>query len=97
MFYITRYFNNNTCKQYTTPVVKGSKVLSTRTDYVNKYPSTLQTTSYNFARTCTTAELCAGVVKAPKLHQKNPAQHMADLYMLEAQSQLASYPQQVCV
>ena len=27
-----------TCKQYTTPVVQGSEVLSTRTDYVNKYP-----------------------------------------------------------
>ena len=29
------------------------------------------------------------MVKAPKIYQKNPAQHMADLYMLEVQSQLA--------
>ena len=28
-----------TCKQYSTPAIQGSEVLSTRTDYVNKYPS----------------------------------------------------------
>ena len=42
-----------TCKHYTTPVVQESEVLSTRTDYVNKYPSVLQTTSYNFSATPT--------------------------------------------
>ena len=36
-----------TCKQYATPIVQGKEVLTTRTDYVNKYPSVLQTTSYN--------------------------------------------------
>lgn len=36
-----------TCKQYTTPVLQGKEVLTPRTDYVNKYPSVLQTTSYN--------------------------------------------------
>ena len=77
-----------TCKQYSTPAIQGSEVLSTRTDYVNKYPSVLQTTSYNFSRTATTGELCAGVVKAPKVHEKNPAQHMADLCKLENQSEL---------
>ena len=77
-----------TCKQYTTPVVPGSEVLSTRTDYINKYPSVLQTTSYNFSRTESTGESCAGVVKAPKVHEKNPAQHMADLCMLETQMEL---------
>ena len=30
-----------TCKQYTTPVVQGKEVLTTRTDYVNRYPSVL--------------------------------------------------------
>ena len=60
-------------------------MLSTRTDYVNKHPSVIQTTSYNFSRTVTTDELCAGVVKAAEVHQKNPAQHMADLCMLESQ------------
>ena len=73
-----------TCKQYGTPTVKGSEVLTTRTDYVNKYPSTLQTTSYNFTSTQTTAEICVGVVKAPSsIHPKNPCQHSADLTMLE--------------
>lgn len=27
--------------------------------------------------------MCAGVVKAPKVHEKNPVQHFADLEMLE--------------
>jgi len=77
-----------TCKQYTTPVVRGKEVLTTRTDYVNKYPSVLQTTSYNFTGTATTGEMCAGVVKAPKVHQKNPAQHAADLELLESKEKL---------
>ncbi|CAH3156626.1 unnamed protein product [Porites evermanni] len=55
--------------------IKDSVPLTTTTDYVNKYPSTLQTTSYNFSSTGTTAEICSGIVKAIPLHQKNPAQH----------------------
>ena len=47
-----------TCKQYGTPTVKGSEVLTTRMDYVSKYASTLQTASYNFTSTQTTAEIC---------------------------------------
>ena len=39
-----------TCSQYTTPVVQGREVFPTRTDYVNKHPSILQTTSYNFSK-----------------------------------------------
>ena len=50
-----------TSKQYSKPSVKGSDIL-TRTDYVHKYPSTLQT-SYNFAATETTSEICVGIVK----------------------------------
>ena len=57
--------------------VKGKEALATRTDYVNKYPSTLQT-SYNFPVT-KTAEICMGVVKTPELFSKNPAQHLSDL------------------
>ena len=57
--------------------------LTTKSDYVNKYPSTLQTTSYNFLGTGTTAEICAGVVKAVPLHSKNPAQHFNDLNKIE--------------
>ena len=77
-----------TCMQYKTPVVQGQEVLTTRTDYVNKYPSVLQTTSYNFSKTGTTGEMCVGVVKASPLHQKNPAQHVADLCMLESKEEL---------
>ena len=49
---------------------------------MNKYPSTLRTTSYNFTGTDTTPEVCVGVVKASPLHQNNPAQHISDLIML---------------
>lgn len=54
-----------TCKQYTAPVVRGMEVLTTRTDFVSKNPSMLQTTSYN-TKTTTTGEVCVGVVKAAK-------------------------------
>ena len=59
--------------------------LSTYTDYVNPYPSVIQTTSYNFTKTETTPEVCAGVIKAvPKI----PAQHAADLDMLTKRQEL---------
>ncbi len=79
-----------THSQYTTPVVKGHETLITHTDYVNKYPSVLQTTSYNFSATKTTGELCAGVVKAQKVYPKNPPQHFADLKMLQSVPELES-------
>ena len=50
--------------QHRTLVVDGKQTVTTYTDYVSKYPSILQTTSYNFSKTQTTGELCAGVVKA---------------------------------
>lgn len=78
-----------TCKQYGIPTLEGQQVLTTRTDYVNKYPSTLQTTSYNFTSSLTTEEICVGVVKAPSnIHPKNPCQHYADLNMLESKEEL---------
>ncbi len=73
-----------TNKQYATPVVNAQEVLTTRTDYVNKYSSTLQTTSYNFSSTNTTPEICVGVVKASGSFPKNPAQHTADLMLLDS-------------
>ena len=57
--------------------------LTTHTDFLNKHQTQLQTTSYNFTRTTTTSEVCIGVVKASGVHQKNPAQHAADLDMLQ--------------
>lgn len=74
--------------QFANPVVKGKDILTTYTDYVNRHPSVLQTTTYNFSGTSTTPELCAGVVKAQPLHSKSPAQHSADLLMLQNQAQL---------
>ena len=68
-----------TCKQYTTPTVQGK---DTVTDYVNRYNSVLQTSSYNFTATGTTSEVCVGVVKAVPIHKKKPTQHFSDLSML---------------
>ena len=39
-----------TCKQHPNPVVQGKDISTTRTDYVNRYPSQLQTTYYNFTQ-----------------------------------------------
>ena len=57
-----------------TPAVQGHETLTTYTDYVNRYPSILQTTSYNFTDTQTTGEVCAGIVKASLVYPKNPCQ-----------------------
>lgn len=43
---------------------------------------------FNFPETETTGELCAGVVKAPGLHEKNAPQHLADLEMLSTKKEL---------
>ena len=74
-----------THKSHATLCISGKESLTTRTDYVNSYPSVLQTTSYNFPATANTGEICAGVVKAPGLFEKGPPQHMADLKMVEKQ------------
>ena len=62
--------------------------VTTHTDFFNKHQTQLQTTSYNFTQTKTTTEVCVGVVKASGVHQKNPAQHHADLEMLQAMDHL---------
>ena len=80
----------STHKLHKTPMVQGKQALTTYTDYVIKYPSTLQTTSYNFTRTATTPEMCAGVVKAAGVFSKNPAQHVSDIDMLEGTAELAT-------
>ena len=66
-----------------TPMVQGSDAKTTYTDYVNCYKAVLQTTSYNFTKTATTAEICAGIVKPTGIYPKNPTQHMCDLELLE--------------
>ena len=77
-----------THRLHRTPMVQGQQALTTYTDYVNRYPSLLQTTSYNFSGTQTTAEICVGMVKASGLYQKNPAQHAADLTFIEKQPEI---------
>ena len=64
------------------------KTSTTRTDFLNKHPSQLQTTSYNFTQTATTNEVCIGVVKATVLHSKSPSQHAADMQMLSEKDSL---------
>lgn len=78
-----------THKLHKTPVVHGMQALTTHTDYVNRYPSTLQPSSYNFARTATTPEACVGIVKAAGVFPKNPAQQLADIEMLEGTTEVA--------
>ena len=85
-----RLYTLTTCKQYSRPTLENQPILNTRTDFVNKHPSVLQTTSYNFTHTSTTDEICVGIVKVAKLHQKNPTQHMTDLCMLESKPELSS-------
>ena len=80
-----------TCKQHASPAAQGQDITTTRTDYVNKYPSIIQTTSYNFTGTQTTAKRCVGVVKAGPLHYINPAQHAADLEILQGKEELSSF------
>lgn len=77
-----------THKLHRTPVVQGREILTTHTDYVNSYPSVLQTSNYNFTSTKTTGELCAGVVKGAGVFPKNAAQHAADISMLDSVSTL---------
>ena len=64
---------------------------TTRTDYVNKYASVIQTTSAMFLGTATTSERCVRVVKAQPVHYKKPAQHAADLAMLQSKDELAPW------
>ena len=73
-----------TNSQHRTLVVRGKQTVTTHTDYVNRYPSVLQTTNYNFTGTKTTGELYAGIVKPVKIFPKNPAQHFADLKMFSS-------------
>ena len=72
-----------THRLHKTPAVQSQQAVTTYTDYVNRYPSTLQTTSYNFSGTQTTQEVCVGVVKASGVFPKNAAQHAADLAFLQ--------------
>ncbi|CAB3979644.1 Hypothetical predicted protein [Paramuricea clavata] len=71
-----------THKQHKVLSEAGNPELITRTDFLNKYAATLQTTSYMFLETETTPETCIGVVKAHTMHKKNPGQHAGDLEML---------------
>ena len=64
------------------------QTVTTKTDFINKYQTLLQTTSYNFSKTKTTPDVCLGVVKASFVHQKSPAQHISDLEKLEETDEL---------
>lgn len=72
-----------THKQHPVIADSNNPEITTRTDYVNKYSSILQTTSYLVLETKTTPQLAAGIVKPHIVFQKNPAQHASDLIMLQ--------------
>ena len=66
----------------------NGSTITKHTDFVTKHQSQLQTTCYNFTRTSTTTEMCAGVLKASMVHQKDPSQHVADIDMLQQKPEL---------
>lgn len=78
-----------THKQHKGLQLTNSPDLTTRTDYVNKYTSLLQTTSYLFEETETTPKTCVGVVKPHIVYEKSPCQHMADLNMLQKKEDIS--------
>ena len=65
--------------------------VTTRIDYVNKYGSIIQVTSYLLLGTKTTPQLSAGIVKPQMIYPKNPVQHMADMYMLQKKPDFECY------
>lgn len=77
-------------KQHKLLCIVNEPELTTRSDYLNKYTALLQVSSYMFMSTDNTKEVCCGVVKAHGNFEKSPAQHAADLYMLEEQPELKS-------
>ena len=79
-----RLDTNYTHKQHKSLAEADKPELTTRTDYVNKYATVLQATSYLFMGTENTAESCVGVVKPQKVFPKKPAQHAADFEMLHS-------------
>ena len=52
----------STHRLHRSPMVRGREVLATHTDFVNSYPSVLQTTCYNMSATKTTGEMCADML-----------------------------------
>ena len=63
--------------------VSQSPEITTHTDFVNKYSSILHVSSYLIMETENMSDLCAGVVKGQALFNKNAAQHLSDLTMLQ--------------
>ena len=78
-----RLDTTHTHKQHPIIADSSNPEITTRTDYVNKYSSILQTTSYLVLETKTTPQLAAGIVKPHIVFPKNPAQHASDLILLQ--------------
>ena len=72
-----------THKQNKVLSISASPEVTTRTDFVNKYSSILQVSSYLIMETENTSDVCAAVVKGQALFRKNAAQHLSDLTMLQ--------------
>ena len=75
-------------KHAKTITVADKPSLTTRTDFVNKYPSVLQRTSYLFMETESSPQACVGIVKPHHIFPKNAVQHAADLEMLQNDPEL---------
>ena len=79
-----------THKQHKGVQLANEPDLTTGTDFVNSHPAQLQTSSYLFMETETTAKMCVGIVKPPVIYDKSPSQHMADLQMIKDKEELYS-------
>ena len=77
-----------THKQQKATSLSENPELTTRTNYMKKYSSVLQTTPYVFMGTKNTAEKCIGVVKAHHLYDKTATQHFCDFKMLKEREDL---------
>ena len=81
-----------THKLYKSVSLKDTPEVTTRTDYVNKYKSVLQTLMHLMMETETTPQKVLGIVKPHQLHPKDPSQHMADLYMMTRMADYEANP-----
>ena len=72
-------------------VLSVEQEITTRTDFVNKYSSVLQTSTYLLMETDTSNERAAGIVKDHVSFGKNPSHHTSDLKFLKTTEEFKDY------
>lgn len=72
-------------------VLSVQQEVTTRTDFMNKYSSILQTSTYLLMDTDTSNERAAGIVKDHVSFNKHPSQHASDLKFLKTTDEFKDY------